>query len=225
MFRSLSLPRMVNAIIPNTQFVTGFPISKLEFKYAATCSRGIWSNAFRPEERQIYRNKHGEEILFDRQYPPPGYEYVPAGNSFVTRQCRILAKETNEKIYAYYRLRSRKKVAKQCGLYVPRGIAADVESQYDARKEMADKERSQKLDKAYPNMPSKDKVKIGLLCNEQSAISKRRDTSLIVRRYVLDRYTAFNSLSWPESGTEAFAKANEEADKVLSIWRGKDPGI
>jgi hypothetical protein len=41
------------------------------------------------------------QILFDGEYPPQGYIFVPAGNPFVTRHCRSLARDTDQAIYAH----------------------------------------------------------------------------------------------------------------------------
>uniref|UniRef100_A0A0B7KSF8 DUF2293 domain-containing protein n=1 Tax=Bionectria ochroleuca TaxID=29856 RepID=A0A0B7KSF8_BIOOC len=153
------------------------------------------------------------------QYPPLGYIFVPAGNPFITRHCRRLAKETEQTIYAY----SKKKLAKQYGLYIPKAIFEKVKSQYDARKATAEQEWSQKLDMKYPHMPSKDKAKIQRLSS--SPFLKSESIAVDIRRYVLDHYTEFESLSCIKPDTEAAAKAHQEADRILSAWRGSGLGI
>lgn len=48
---------------------------------------------------------------------------------------------------------------------------------------------------------------------------------LKIRRYVLDRYTAFEALFRTKHDTKAIAKAHQEADRILLTWRRKSPGI
>jgi len=69
-------------------------------------------------DRITYRNKHGEEILFANgrlHNPPFSYEFVPAGNSALTRQCRLLA---NGDIYALHSSRTKLRPSKHLGIYV-----------------------------------------------------------------------------------------------------------
>ncbi|KAK7224220.1 hypothetical protein V2G26_012223 [Clonostachys chloroleuca] len=225
MFRSINLARTLSAIFLTIQPVKKLPTPILRLKYHATSPLGGWSNGAKKADHIVYSNKYGEEILFDGQYPPLGYIFVPAGNLFITRHCRRLSKETEQKVYAYYRPRSKKKLAKQYGLYIPKAIFEKVKSQYDARKATAEQEWSQKLDKIYPHMPSKDKAEVQRLFSSPFLKSESIAVGSRIRRYVLDHYTEFQSLSCIKLDTEAAAKARQEADRILSTWRGKDLGI
>jgi hypothetical protein len=90
---------------------------------------------------------------------------------------------------------------------------------------MVEEKWSKKLDKAYPNIPSTDRAEIRRLCDEQSGRTTTPDmagTDTIIRRYVLDRYTKFKSISHYSSNMEAVREAHQEASNILSRWRGKD---
>ncbi|KAF3361347.1 hypothetical protein VdG1_00956 [Verticillium dahliae VDG1] len=117
---------------------------------------------------------------------------------------------------------SKKKLARQKGLYVPKSIFEEVKSDYSERKAVEEEKWLQKLDKVYPNMPSTDRTKICRLCSSQFLKSKVVDRDITILRYVQDRYTALKALSHDELSAEAAAKARQEADKILSVWRGKD---
>ncbi|KAK0708639.1 hypothetical protein B0H67DRAFT_590835 [Lasiosphaeris hirsuta] len=127
---------------------------------------------------------------------------------------------------SHQRPQSKKKVAKQEGLYVPNGIFETVESEYGAKQAIVEENWLQKLDKAYPNMPSPDRAEICRICSShflgRVTTPQMTPTAIAIRTYVLDRYTEFKSLSRDKLDMEAASKAHQEASRILSIWRGKD---
>jgi hypothetical protein len=110
--------------------------------------------ASKKENRKAYRNSLGEEIVFNPCDPPPGYVFVPSGNPFITRNCRKLA----QKLYAVYRPKSRKRLAAQIGLHVPRDVFEKVESNFKTKRARIDKNLWRALDKKYPQMPPADRM-------------------------------------------------------------------
>ena len=89
----------------------------------------------KPENRTVYRNSHGEEIIFSPSNPPPGYVFIPSGNVFITRNCRKLA----QKLYSVYHHQSQKRPAAQIGLYVLRDVFERVKSDFEAKRARIDK--------------------------------------------------------------------------------------
>ncbi|CAH0028774.1 unnamed protein product, partial [Clonostachys rhizophaga] len=161
-------------------------------------------------------------ILFKGQYPPPGYIFVPAGNIFITRHCRDLAKKTSEDIYAYYRHKSKKKSAKQEGLYVPKDIFEKVKSEYERRKTLADEKVLRSLTKNYPNMPPADKAKIFQRCCDPETLKPMMyNTHNVVYSHIRDRYTAFKSVSGDKASSKGVNEAHRQAEEILSNWKGK----
>ncbi|KAH8756028.1 hypothetical protein F5883DRAFT_174642 [Diaporthe sp. PMI_573] len=119
---------------------------------------------------------------------------------------------------------SKKKPAKQQGLFVPKGILEKVKSNFDERTAFSEEEWWQELEKGYPNIPPADKAEIHRRCylpfSDRTTKPEWTNTFVKMRQYVLERYTAFKSLAIDECNMEAAAKAHREADKILSIWRG-----
>lgn len=105
---------------------------------------------------------------------------------------------------------------------MPKDIFKKVESDYSERKAVEKEKWLQKLDKAYPNMPSKDRAEICRLCSSQFLKPKIDQRDIAVLHHVQDRYTALKGLSWDRQSMEVVAKARQEADKILSVWRGRD---
>ncbi|KAH7308937.1 hypothetical protein B0I35DRAFT_441047 [Stachybotrys elegans] len=222
MFRSMSLPRLLQAIGPSTKFAPTPPVLTIGLRHTAIFSRGIGDASARPEKRRTYTNRNGEEIIFRNQYPPPGCTFVPSGNAFVTRQCRVLAKEAGEKIYACYTSRTTKKAASQYGLYVPNGISEKVRVLWNEKKAELEEKFSQKLNKAYPHMPAKDKNEVRERCSSTYSITFNK---ALIWQYVLHHYTDFESHRfWNPEDDDGMKKARDEAEKILSKWRGEDVG-
>lgn len=105
---------------------------------------------------------------------------------------------------------------------MPKDIFKEVESEYSERKAAEKEKWLQRLDKAYPNMPSKDRTEICRLCSSQSLKPEVASRDITILHYVQDRYTILKGLSWDRQSMEVAAKARQEADKILSVWRGKD---
>jgi hypothetical protein len=85
--------------------------------------------------------------------------FVPSGNAFITRNCRKLA----QKLYVVYRPKSRKKLAAQIGLHVPRDVFEKVESDFEAKRARIDENLWWALDKKSPQIPPVDKNKLDRL--------------------------------------------------------------
>lgn len=91
------------------------------------------------------------------------------------------------------------------------------------RKGVEEEKWLQELDKVYPNMPSTDRTEICRLCSSQFLKSKVIIRDIVILRYVQDRYTAMKKALYHHNlSAEAAAKARQEADEILSVWRGKD---
>ncbi|KAF2257416.1 hypothetical protein BU26DRAFT_43522 [Trematosphaeria pertusa] len=178
------------------------------------------STASKDTDRRVYRNKHGEEIAFIPCDPPPGYVFVPSGNVFITLNCRKLA----QKLYAVYRPKSRKRLATQIGLYVPKDAFEDAESKFKVKRARLDRELSRDLNKQYPKAPPADKDELHRLISSdcpgvtgKSALDRKE---IIIYAYVRDRYTLFKSLNHED--TEAIARAHQKVREILTSWRGED---
>lgn len=176
------------------------------------------------ENRKAYRNSHGEEIVFSPCDPPPGYVFVPAGNAFITRNCRKLA----QKLYAVYRPKSRKTLAAQIGLHVPRDVFEKVESDFQAKRARVDENLWRALDKKYPQIPPADKNELHQLISSRypslTGKSVLNDDGITIYAYVRDRYTPFKSLvPYGENrDAEAIARAHQRVQEILAFWRGED---
>ncbi len=180
--------------------------------------------ASKTKNRRVYKNRHGEEIIFGRCYPPSGYVFVPFSDAFITRRCRKVAQKN---LYAAYRHRTRKKPAKQIGLYVPSDIFDKVNSEFEAKRAKRDEKLWRDLNRDYPQMPPADKKElhrlISLLYPGVTGKSPLDRSTLIIYDYVRDRYTPFKSLDY-RGGlySEAIARAHERAREILAAWRGED---
>ncbi|ETN45252.1 uncharacterized protein HMPREF1541_10129 [Cyphellophora europaea CBS 101466] len=184
----------------------------------------IWFVAFKQESHQTYRNRHGEEIAFSPCDPPPGYVFVPSGNTFITRSCRKLA----QKLFAVYRPMNRKRPATQIGLHVPRDVFKKVESDFKAKRAKIDESLWRTLDKSYPQIPSADKNELHRLISSRypslTGKSALDHSGIIIYAYVRDRYTPFKSLGlYGESrDSEAITEAHQRAQEIIASWRGED---
>lgn len=109
---------------------------------------------------------------------------------------------------------------------MPSGIFETVKSEYGAKQAMVEESWLQKLDEAYPNMPSPDRAEIFHLCSSHFSgrvtTPQMIHTAIAIQTYVRDRYTELNSLSLGELDKEAVSKAHQETSRILSIWHGKD---
>ena len=176
------------------------------------------------ENRNVYRNRHGEEIVFSPYCPPQGYVFVPSGNAFITRSCRKLAQER----YAVFRPKSRKKLATQIGLHVPRDVFDKVDSDFKAKRARIDQKLSRALDKKYPQIPPADKDKLHHFISSQcpnvtgNAAANLSETHIYA--YIRDRYTLFKSLDLYEINrdTKAIDRAHQRVQEILASWRGED---
>ncbi|KAI1290669.1 hypothetical protein F5Y03DRAFT_377916 [Xylaria venustula] len=230
MLRLTSVFRMIPKVIYNSRNKGDHSIPTL--KALSLPTRTLSSKDNEPENDGMvetrrtyipYRNHHGEEMLFEKQYPPREYAFVPSGNSYVTRHCRTVAKELNQKIYAKYRSESRKRPAQHEGLFVPKNILAMVESDFDRKKAAAEEKWLQNLDEQYPNMPPIDRTEITMRCYsprlDRTSKPRWAKDLLIIQRYVLSKYTAFNSVNSRKDDAQVLrSKARGEADKILSTW-------
>jgi hypothetical protein len=180
--------------------------------------------ASKTENRKVYRNSHGEEIVFSPCDPPPGYVFVPSGNVFITRSCRKLA----QKLYAVYRPESREKLAAQIGLYVPRDTFEKVKSEFEAKRARIGKKLWRALDKTYPQIPPADKNELHRLISSQrpslTGKSALDHSEITIYAYVRDRYTSFKSLAAHGESpySEAIARARQRVQEILASWRGED---
>lgn len=87
-------------------------------------------------------------------------------------------------------------------------------SNYDQRMAKADEEWLRKLDKDFPNIPPADRAEI-----HRRRRSFSDQTSLVVCRYVLHQYTAFDLLiGCSNIDPEEISKVHEEARKIMSTW-------
>lgn len=82
-------------------------------------------------------------MIFNRTQPmrkmPPGYKFIPAGNKYTTRRCRLLA---NGDLFAVYDCKAKKIGARLLGLAIRYDVAVRVKA--DARafgREKMDKAR------------------------------------------------------------------------------------
>jgi len=167
---------------------------------------------------EIYMNRYREQILFLPCYQPLGYEFVPSGNIFITRNCRSLAQH----VYAVYRSKNRNRCAAQIGLYVPKEVYKKVQAEFDIRRLQNDQSLWQSLVKHFPKMPYTDRREIRRLIFAGKPQTLERSISLetAVFQYVQDRYTHFKSLD------RNWEKYREEADwtlcrakEILASWR------
>ncbi|KAI0203830.1 hypothetical protein F4808DRAFT_416008 [Astrocystis sublimbata] len=241
MFRLMNVPRMIPAVKYHGQYAGdhSIPTFKAPFLPTRTSSsqntgsQNTGSQNTGSETNELvrkqntyttYTNKYGEEMIFDWKPAPPGYTLVPIGNRYITRRCRDLAEERNQKIYAKYLSRTRRRPPIPAGLYVPRDIFIMVKSDYKEKEAAAMEKWMKKLDKEYPKIPPTHKVKIRRLCysldSDSTSKSKWAKTLEDIRRYVLSKYTAFDSLIKQEDSAQAISQAREKADKILSTWRG-----
>lgn len=177
------------------------------------------AEAFKQESHKTYRNRHGEEIVFDPCDPPPGYVFVPSGNTFITRRCRKLG----QKLYAVYRHKTRKRLAAQIGLYVPRDVFEKAESDFKAKRAKIEEILWRDLDKSYPLIPFADKNKLHRLISLQypklTGKSALDHSGITIYAYVRDRYTPFKSLTSHDENrdTEAITRAHQRVQEIIAF--------
>ena len=171
---------------------------------------------------KTYTNRHGEEIAFTPCSPLPGYVFVPSGNLFITRSCRKLAK----KVFAVYRPRSRKRLAAQIGLHVPRDTFNMVESDFETRRAKTEEILRRHIDRHYPRIPSADKKELYRLISSQNLNYIGKSThdhcNTLIYRYVRNQYTRFKSLR-RYAGTwdaEAMARIHQKVEEIMASYRG-----
>lgn len=116
----------------------------------------------------------------------------------------------------------KKKTPKPLGLCVPKDIFDKVETDYIAKKAVADEKWLQRLDKAYPNMPAMDRVEVRRRSCSRNYLEMKSDTDIVVLRYVQERYTELDTVFSRAKDPESVEKAHQEAARILSKWRGKD---
>ncbi|KAJ5682975.1 hypothetical protein N7462_006140 [Penicillium macrosclerotiorum] len=63
-----------------------------------------------------------EDNVFERTPLPQDYVFVPKGDVYITRKCRVMTKESNKTVYLVYDNAGKRKL----GIRVPRNIHADV---------------------------------------------------------------------------------------------------
>ncbi|KAI9797342.1 MAG: hypothetical protein M1833_005521 [Piccolia ochrophora] len=73
----------------------------------------------------------GEKLSIRPHCPPQGYTFVPKGDVYITRNCRLKTKESGQILYVVYSANSRT----QLGLHVPTPIVTLVHSNADATAE------------------------------------------------------------------------------------------
>ncbi|MCJ1479487.1 hypothetical protein MMC13_008173 [Lambiella insularis] len=180
--------------------------------------------ASKKENRSVYRNRHGEEIVFSPYRPPRGFVFVPSGNAFITRSCRELA----QKRYAVFRPKSRKKLAAQIGLHVPKDVFGKVDSDFKAKRARINQKLSRALDKKYPQIPPADKDKlhcfISSQCPNVTGNAAPNLSEINIYAYVRDRYTPFKPLNLYEINrdTKAIDRVHQRVREILASWRGED---
>ncbi|KAF7502083.1 hypothetical protein GJ744_007327 [Endocarpon pusillum] len=175
---------------------------------------------------RVYRNKHGEEIIFNTKNKtkilPQGYVFVPSGNIFMTRNCRKLS----QKSYALYRPESRKKGSTPIGLYVPRDVFEKVTSVFKAKRAKIDKDLRRALDEQYPRMPPAVKSELHTLISYQSdgltGKSALKYMGIHIHNYVRDRHPPFTSLNL-RNGKQH--NKGISIGEVLASWRGEDKKV
>jgi hypothetical protein len=126
------------------------------------------------------------------------------------------------------RPKSRKRLAAQIGLHVPRDVFEKVESNFKTKRARIDKNLWRALDKKYPQMPPADKNELHRLissqCSSLTGKSALNHSEIIIYAYVRDRYTPFKSLApyGENRDTEAIARAHQRVQETLASWRGED---
>lgn len=179
--------------------------------------------AFKQKDRKIYTNKNGEEIAFSPCRPPPGYVFVPAGNVFITRNCRKLA----QNLIVVCRPKSGKEFATQIGLHVPEEVFIQVKSEFEVKRAKINEELCRHLDKEYPQIPSAHKNEIHRLASSHepnlTGKSALRDSENVIRAYIRDRYTRLMSLLFDDKSpnTEAIARTDQKIQDIMASWRGE----
>ena len=93
-----------------------------------------------------YTNKLGEETVLNKSKLPQGFDFVPAGNVFVTRRCRQLA----AKRYAVLQLQNSGYPPVHLGLGVPDEIAQKAYSDFEAARARTRQKFLRMLDRRYP---------------------------------------------------------------------------
>ena len=185
------------------------------------------------------------QIIFENTRPPPGYVSVPAGNAYITRNCRRLTEKSNRDVYATYvrtfalislllfcklnfRQRSQwpKKRAKQVGLHVPIDVLEQVKSDYEKSKTKVSDSIWRMLHNSYPNMPPADKTKVHRLVWSHSLSSQSKSVLsrlyYIIYGYYRDSYTPFRSLNTFDSpDKEAISEVHVTVRKAMDFWGGK----
>ena len=176
------------------------------------------------ENRKVYRNSHGEEIIFSQSDSPPGHVFVPSGNTFITRSCRKLA----QKLYAVYRPKNRKRLTTQIGLYVLRDVFKKAKSDFKAKRARIHEDLWLVLDKKYPQIPPTDRNELHRLISSQrprlTGKSALDHSKITIYAYVRDRYTSFKSLApyGENQDAEEITRAHQRVQEILVSWRGED---
>ncbi|KAF2268517.1 hypothetical protein CC78DRAFT_576001 [Lojkania enalia] len=98
--------------------------------------------ASRMEYRNAYRNRYGEEIIFNPFHLPPGYTFVPSGSIFITRRNCKLA----QKLYVVYRSKSRKGLERKYAS-VPEDVFEKAKSDFETKRAKIDENVRPALDK------------------------------------------------------------------------------
>ncbi|KAF2642923.1 hypothetical protein P280DRAFT_547178 [Massarina eburnea CBS 473.64] len=141
-------------------------------------------------------------------YTPPGYEFVPSGNPFITRMCHNLAPT----LYFVSCSESWSIFEEEEGIYVPADTFKQAVSELMANKARYDQSFCRDLDQKYPNAPPADRKKRHDLIElnsldtaskilavdmdkksvNETAISEKWATKYVqdtVRNYIREQYT------------------------------------
>ena len=185
------------------------------------------------------------QIIFENTRPPPGYVSVPAGNAYITRNCRRLTEKSGRSVYATYvqnftlislllfckltfwqRSQWPKKRAKQIGLHVPIDVLEQVESDHENSTTKVSESIWRMLHNGYPNMPPADKTKVHRLVWSRYSSSQSKSALsrlyYIIYGYYRDSYTPFPILYRIDSpDKEAISEVHETIRKAMDFWSGK----
>ncbi|KAL1959452.1 hypothetical protein VTO42DRAFT_1897 [Malbranchea cinnamomea] len=194
----------------------------------------------RAGKKKTPSTKRGERIRFDTQGPPDGYAFVPKGDVYVTRHCRLQTHESGRTVYVVYS----PKTNTQRGLYVPRDVRAAVlasaretaasRSVAVAQKDARDERRARMLlERGFPAMPEDDlhavlghafRKRSGRVGRSGTVRDEETKVRLAVEAHIRHVHTEYESLL--RSGVEKSVAREQVWGKVKEIkeqWeKGKE---
>ena len=188
------------------------------------------------------------QIIFENSnQPPPGYVSVPAGNVYITRNCRRLTKKSGRSVYAIYvrtltqisicfsnglPFRQRDQYLDErtthIGIHVPKDVFEQVRSDYENFRTRSSKSLWRRLYKEYPKMPLADKTEVHRIITSQylepTAKSTLKKLELRVHCYARDSYTPYKSLLEKKGSVnkKEWSKIYERLKDIMVSWRGQN---